>query len=98
RQEGGQHYRAGTWIAPDGQSITLRPEQIQLEERHLTRQHDGRMIPTQWRVQLPDFGVDVLVTAVEPRAWMGTTFPYWEGPVTIQGSASGRGYLEMTGY
>src|SRR5690606_5251538 len=45
RQEGGQHYRAGTWIAPDGQSITLRPEQIHLEERHLTRQHDGRMVP-----------------------------------------------------
>jgi len=24
--------------------------------------------------------------------------PYWEGPVTVAGSHSGVGYLEMTGY
>jgi predicted secreted hydrolase len=29
---------------------------------------------------------------------MGTSFPYWEGPVRINGSHSGMGYLEMTGY
>ena len=29
---------------------------------------------------------------------MGTSFPYWEGPISISGTHSGRGYLEMTGY
>jgi predicted secreted hydrolase len=24
--------------------------------------------------------------------------PYWEGPVTISGSHTGTGFLEMTGY
>jgi predicted secreted hydrolase len=29
---------------------------------------------------------------------MGLGFAYWEGPVRIEGSHGGRGYLEMTGY
>jgi predicted secreted hydrolase len=29
---------------------------------------------------------------------MATSVPYWEGPVFIEGSHQGRGYLEMTGY
>ena len=57
-----------------------------------------RMIPTRWRAVLPDKGVDVTVQAINPNAWMATSIPYWEGPVTITGSHQGRGYLEMTGY
>ena len=33
-----------------------------------------------------------------PKSWMGTSFPYWEGPISFGGSHSGLGYLEMTGY
>jgi len=29
---------------------------------------------------------------------MGTSFPYWEGPIRFSGSYAGIGYLEMTGY
>jgi predicted secreted hydrolase len=29
---------------------------------------------------------------------MGTSFPYWEGPISFAGSHAGVGYLEMTGY
>jgi len=32
------------------------------------------------------------------RSWMGTSFPYWEGPISFKGSHTGLGYLEMTGY
>ncbi|MCY1465250.1 Lipocalin-like domain protein [compost metagenome] len=55
-------------------------------------------MPTRWRVQVPSQGVDVQLDALEPKAWMHTSFPYWEGPVRISGSVGGRGYLEMTGY
>jgi predicted secreted hydrolase len=98
RQADGQHYRAGTWIAADGRSQALRGEHIQLGEQAWTRQANGRKVPTLWRVQVPDHGVDVQVEAIQPRAWMGTSFPYWEGPVRLKGSPGGRGYLEMTGY
>ena len=32
------------------------------------------------------------------KSWMGTSFPYWEGPISFAGSHAGVGYLEMTGY
>ena len=37
-------------------------------------------------------------TPLNARSWMGTSFPYWEGPVSFTGSHTGLGYLEMTGY
>ncbi|GAB3386380.1 lipocalin-like domain-containing protein [Azotobacter armeniacus] len=98
RQTDGQHYRAGTWIASDGRAQPLRGEQIQLSEQGWTRQENGRKVPTRWRVQVPDHSVDVQAEATQPRAWMDTSFPYWEGPVRLKGSPGGRGYLEMTGY
>lgn len=98
RQEDGRHYRAGTWIAPDGHATTLQPQQIQMRDLRWTRQSNGRRVPTQWQVQVHDYAVNVTVTALESQAWMDTTFPYWEGPVTLDGSSKGRGYLEMTGY
>jgi predicted secreted hydrolase len=39
-----------------------------------------------------------VVKALNPDAWMTTSIPYWEGPVTISGSHGGVGYLEMKGY
>lgn len=91
-------YRAGTWISPDGQTQALNGQQILLEPLAWSRQAAGQQVPTRWRVQVPDKGVDVQVEALDTQAWMHTRFEYWEGPVSIQGSAGGRGYLEMTGY
>ena len=58
----------------------------------------GRDIPVAWQVDLPDRNLSVAVEALNPNAWMETSFPYWEGPVTVSGGHTGRGYLEMTGY
>ncbi|ANN67507.1 lipocalin-like domain-containing protein [Bordetella bronchialis] len=99
RQTDGAPYRAGTWIGADGQATPLRGEQIRLDPLEWTRQDNGRRLPTQWRVRvagLPGGDVDVAANALQPRAWMGTSFPYWEGPVRL--SPGGTGYLEMTGY
>ncbi len=98
RQTHGKPYRAGTWITEDGRALPLRGEQIQLAEQAWTHQESRRKVPTRWRVQIPDHQLDVQVDAIEPRAWMGTSLRYWEGPVRLMGSSGGRGYLEMTGY
>ncbi|WP_216183172.1 lipocalin-like domain-containing protein [Verticiella alkaliphila] len=97
RQRDGSHYRAGTWIRPDGQQRALASGEIGLEARTRSRQVHGREVPTTWAVRVPVAGVDTTVTALVPQAWMCGTFPYWEGPVRING-AGGMGYLEMTGY
>ena len=53
---------------------------------------------TAWRVVIPARGLAIETRALNARSWMGTSFPYWEGPISFTGSHAGLGYLEMTGY
>lgn len=94
---GDEVYSSATWIAPDG-TATPFPDGAFIAQPEAFSTVDGRNIPTVWSVQLPQKDVDVRVTAINPNAWMDTSVPYWEGPVRISGSHTGRGYLEMTGY
>ncbi|MDA8869910.1 iron ABC transporter permease [Rhizobiaceae bacterium] len=97
RQHGGDAFTSATWIDPDGTPQAMQPGDLVLKPLDIS-QVGERMVPTQWRVLLPKKGVDVTIDALNPQAWMATSVPYWEGPVTVKGSSSGVGYLEMTGY
>ncbi|TRD23329.1 lipocalin-like domain-containing protein [Palleronia caenipelagi] len=90
-------FTAATWIGPDGTTTPLPPGAFTAEPLEIHRSN-GREIPVRWRVTLPQKGVDVTVTALNPNCWMPLSFPYWEGPVTVAGTHDGVGYLEMTGY
>ncbi len=97
RQTDGSVYTSATWIAPDGTAAPMPDgafSAVPLEAVPVA----GRDVPIRWRVTVPGRALDVTVSTLNPAAWMGLSFPYWEGPVTVQGSHSGRGYLEMTGY
>ena len=94
QQTDGNNFTAATWITPEG-ATTPFPDGAFQAEPLATNASD---VPVRWQVRLPDRGVDVTVTAINPDAWMATSVPYWEGPVTISGSHAGVGYLEMTGY
>ena len=94
---GSGDYTSATWITGDGQATAFADGAFgatPLEWHEVA----GRQVPTTWQVRLPAEGVDVTVGALNPDAWMGTSVPYWEGPVTVEGSHDGVGYLEMTGY
>lgn len=93
-QTDGQYYTSATWVAADG-AATPFPDGA-LTAQPLNANGDG--VPVKWRVTLPARNVDVTVQAINENAWMATTVPYWEGPVTVTGSHQGQGYLEMTGY
>ncbi|SIT78055.1 lipocalin-like domain-containing protein [Pontibaca methylaminivorans] len=93
----GAGFTAATWIAADGTASTLDDNSLRLTPL-ATAEVAGRKVPVRWRVELPARNLDVTVSALNPDAWMGTSFPYWEGPVNVTGSHGGRGYLEMTGY
>ncbi|MCF2905908.1 iron ABC transporter permease [Octadecabacter sp. CECT 8868] len=97
RQTDGNYYTSATWIAPDG-TATPYGDGAFVAEPVATTDVNGREIPTMWTVRLDAQGVDVDVYALNPQAWMGTSIPYWEGPIVVEGSHTGRGYLEMTGY
>ena len=98
RDRAGPDYTSATWIAADG-TPTPYPDGALEMVPLATARVDGRDVPVRWQVRLPDRGVEVEIAALNEAAWMGTLLAsYWEGPVRISGSHSGRGYLEMTGY
>lgn len=91
------HYLSGSWISAEGEVTPLSGDELRLTPL----EHSdvaGRRLPTIWRVEVPRHGLDVEVLARHPNQWMGTSFAYWEGMVTVEGSQAGEGYLEMTGY
>ncbi len=94
---GAEDYTAATWIAADGAATAL-PDGAFVARPLAQNEVAGRVVPVTWQVAVPGRAVDVTVTALNPQAWMATSVPYWEGPVTIAGSHGGVGYLEMTGY
>ena len=94
---GAKDYTSATWISADG-SVDRLADGAFMAEPLAQHTVSGHTVPIEWRVRLPDHGLDVTVTALNPDAWMATSVPYWEGPVTISGSHTGVGYLEMTGY
>lgn len=96
-RDSGAGYSSGTWIGADGTVTPLPPGALDAEVLEQTRVN-GHAIPTGWSLSLPAQDLDVSIRALNPDSWMATSFPYWEGPVRISGSHSGRGYLEMTGY
>ncbi len=97
RDASGGHFTSATWVSPAGEVTAYGDGALTLEPLETVEVAD-RDVPVRWRVALPARGVMIETTPLNPQAWMGTLFPYWEGPLKFEGSHSGRGYLEMTGY
>jgi predicted secreted hydrolase len=92
-----RNFLSGSWIAPDGSVTSLEPDQIELAGRDWRTSETGR-VPGQFRIRIPDHGVDVSVSAPPGQYWNDGLYPYWESPVTVEGSHAGVGYMELTGY
>ena len=97
RQKDGQNYFAGNWIGIDGTSAQIVSADISMNPTAST-EVANRKVPTQWSIAIASRGLKIETAPLNPRSWMGTSFPYWEGPISFRGSHSGVGYLEMTGY
>jgi predicted secreted hydrolase len=97
RQSDGNNYRSGNWISHGGKAEQIGPNDIEMIPTMLT-EIEGRRLPTAWRIAIPKLAVTIECAPLNAKSWMGTSFPYWEGPISFQGSHRGVGYLEMTGY
>ena len=97
RQKDGNNKLFGNWIEPEGHSVEIASADNSITPTTLT-EIEGRKVPTAWSVVIPAHGLRIKSAPLNANSWMGTSFPYWEGPISFQGSHSGVGYLEMTGY
>lgn len=91
------NYTSATWIEADGTTTAL-PDGAFKAQALAFSEIAQRDMPTSWALELPQKDLSVTVEALNTQAWMNTSIPYWEGPISVAGSHSGRGYLEMTGY
>lgn len=92
-RETGGAFRSGTWIPDQGDPVALAPAQLRL-----TPVAGPGDYPRQWRLEVPDYGVNLILSAPEGDYRNHGRFPYWESPVRVSGSHSGTGYMELTGY
>ena len=97
RQADGRHYASGNWISPDGKGSPLTTNEIAMTPKGTT-DIAGRKIPTAWHVAIPRLNLAIDCSPLNAKSWMGTSFAYWEGPISFAGSHRGVGYLELTGY
>src|SRR3954454_6582957 len=97
RQADGRHYTSGKLISAEGKQTPLGNAEITVTPKGTT-DIAGRKIPTEWHVAINSLNLAIDCTPLNPRSWMGTSFAYWEGPISLSGSHRGVGYLELTGY
>jgi predicted secreted hydrolase len=97
RQTDGHDYASGTWIEPGGATTQLGPNDVVMTPKDSV-EISGHKLPVAWHLELPARSIAIDCTPLNPNAWMGTSVPYWEGPISFKGSHSGVGYLELTGY
>jgi predicted secreted hydrolase len=65
-----------------------------------TSPQTGGTYPVAWQLTIPDFGLDATVEATFPEQELPIRFGpiYWEGAVSLSGSSTGSGFVELTGY
>jgi predicted secreted hydrolase len=101
-------YSSGTYIDAEGIATRLTVEDFGIIPLGTwTSPRTGAEYPSQWRITVPRFGVDVLVNPVlidQELDTRGTTMiVYWEGSCTVKGcsngeSVDGNAYVELVGY
>jgi predicted secreted hydrolase len=97
RQRDGRDNLFGNWIEPDGRSSEIASPDNSMTPIAFTDIGEHK-VPTSWRVVIPARALNIETTPLNPRSWMGTSYSYWEGPISFNGSHKGVGYLELTGY
>ena len=99
---GGASRVDGTRVSSDGNARRLTPETLRFRPLRHWEAPDGRArYPVEWRLEIPEEGLDLHVTPLFDAQELHHAFRYWEGAVryaTPGGGPGGVGYLEMTGY
>jgi len=94
---------SGTVVGPEGEVERLDRDDVELEVLDWWQSSaTGARYPVRWRLRVPaadiDLEVDSLLASSELDGRVTTGVVYWEGAVAATGSATGEGYVELTGY
>jgi len=89
----------GTIILSDGTTRRLALDEVQITKLDTwTSPKSGATYPSEWSFAIPSEGIDLHITPLLNDQELQVSFTYWEGAVKIEGTQSGYGYIELTGY
>jgi predicted secreted hydrolase len=97
-------WSSGTLVERDGTARPLGADDVTVEPVGTwTSPHSHTVYPAQFRLVVPVAALDLRVLPLLADQELDLTFRYWEGAVSIEGTAGGNpakgvGYLELTGY
>jgi predicted secreted hydrolase len=92
-------FSEGVIVGPEGETRKLERSDVQIEVLDRWTTPDGtHTYPVEWTLRVPGEDIDLTITPYMPNQELDVSVRYWEGAVRVKGSASGRGYVEMTGY
>ena len=92
-----KHFYSGRRMYADGSGKTISANEISMTP---TAWHtiDGKPHPVEWQIRIDSQALDLRISPLNPDAKMPLSITYWEGPISIKGSHTGSGYMELTGY
>jgi predicted secreted hydrolase len=89
----------GTIIYSDGSMRRLALDEVQITKLSTwTSPKSNATYPASWTFTVPSEGIDLRITPLLNDQELRVSFTYWEGAVKIEGTQSGYGYIELTGY
>jgi predicted secreted hydrolase len=96
-------YSSGTCIYPDGKYRHLLGNDFSVNvSARYKSEKTGARYPAKWGITVPSENLTLTLTPLmedqEVLAYRSTGNYYWEGACKVNGSATGRAYVEMTGY
>jgi len=88
----------GTMVAADGTSTEIDGSDYAITAHNeWTSPESGCVYPIDWTVQVGDMTLEIQ-SVMEAQEVPNAANTYWEGAATVSGDATGRAYIELTGY
>ena len=97
-------FSSGTLVNPDGSTRALKRDDFTITVTGTWTSPDtGAEYPAGWQINAPEIGLELRLTPAFADQELNLSYAYWEGAVQVEGTllgeaASGRGYVELTGY
>ncbi|GGB54222.1 carotenoid 1,2-hydratase [Shewanella inventionis] len=95
------HFYSARRMYPNGSGRNINsrenPNDIEMQPTQWQQTALGRH-PIAWRIQIHSESIDITTQAINPKSDMLVSTSYWEGPISIDGTHQGKGYMELTGY
>ncbi|WP_318432516.1 lipocalin-like domain-containing protein [Photobacterium leiognathi] len=97
REKDNEPYFFGSRSWPNGKVVQLDNNQIRMKPvKYYGVQ--GKQFPLVWEIDIPSQSIKLETQVVRRDQWLPFIFPYWEGPIRVKGSHTGKGFMELTGY